>query len=92
MATRRKNRHRAQLARQKSRPNRPEDRRQMRKILWQLLWVGFGLGGVYYFLRDPQNWQNWIGIVAWLAISMAWFLHVTLRWIFDYFQHRKPRT
>lgn len=91
MATRSKNRKRAQLARQKSRPNRPEKRRQMRKILLQLLWIGFGLGAVYYFLRDPQNQQNWIGILAWLAISLAWFLHVTLRWVFDYFLHRTPK-
>ena len=91
MATRSKNRKRAQLARQKSRPNRPEERRQMRKILLQLLWVGFGLGAVYYFLRDPRNQQHWIGVLAWLSISLAWFTHVALRRVFDYFLHRKSK-
>lgn len=91
MATRSKNRKRAQLARQKARPNRPEERRQMRKILLQLLWIGFGLGAVYYFLRDPESQLNWIGILAWLAISLAWFAHVALRWVFDTFLHKKSK-
>lgn len=89
MATRSKSKKRAEQARQKGRPNRREDRRLMRKILFQLLWIGFGLGAIFYLLRDPKQQTNWIGIIVWVALSLAWFLHVSLRWLFNYFLHRK---
>ena len=89
MATRQKNRKRHQQSRQKDRPDRRAERRLLWKALFHLAWIGFGLGAIFYLLRDPQN--NWLGIFIWLAGYILWMAHVAMRWLFRWLEARSAR-
>ena len=89
MATRKKRQKQHQQARQKKRIDKLSDWALMKKILWQLLWIGFGLGAIFYFVMDPQ--KNWWGVVIWATASLLWYGHKAIRWILESIAARAER-
>ena len=89
MATRKSKKHHYQQARQKKRLEKQAERALMKQILLQLAWIGFGLGAIFYLVRDPQ--QNWLGVVIWVTVSLLWFGHKALRWMLETIAARSSR-
>ena len=89
MATRKDRQTGYQQAQQRKSHEKHADRALMKRILLMLIWIGFGLGAIFYVAVDPQ--KNWLGVVIWVTASLLWYARKAIRWILESIAARAER-